>query len=262
MWLATGSATRELRDGEIVVGSGADADWRIQSADLMPRHFVLVVHGLNASLRPTSPDSIVVVNARQVDSPYLLDDGDEILAGSGRFIFSENEPRAVAPYTPPTERAYLIDESTKAAYELVSRSTTVGRDPSNAILVRDPTSSRFHAEVRREAGGYALHSMGSAGTTVNDKSVTSPVLLGDNDIIEVAFTRLRFARDAAGMTPAGRAGPEDRERLWSQKNPTLDTAKISIVQAAGSHPSRRGWLIAIIAIAVVLMAAILLTRSR
>jgi pSer/pThr/pTyr-binding forkhead associated (FHA) protein len=262
VWLTTGSATRELRDGEIVVGSGADADWRIQSADLMPRHFVLVVHGLNASLRPTSPESIVVVNGKQVESSHLLNEGDEILAGSGRFVFSENEPRAVAPYTPPPQRAFLIDETTKTAYELVSRSTTIGRDPSNAILVRDPTSSRFHAEVRREAGGYALHSMGSAGTTVNDKSVTSPVMLGDDDIIELAFTRLRFARSAAGMTLATRPGADDRERLWSQKSPTLDTAKISIVGAAGARRSRGRWLAVLIVVAAMLAAILLLARSR
>jgi pSer/pThr/pTyr-binding forkhead associated (FHA) protein len=255
VWLATGSATRELRDGEIVVGGGADADWRVTSADLMPRHFTLLVHGLNAQLRPTSAESVVVVNGAQLDQmPYVLHDGDEILAGSGRFVFSEHEPRTVPESSGTSPRGFLIDDSSKVSYELNNRSTTIGRDPSNAILVGDPTASRFHAEVRREAGGFALHSMGSAGTTVNDKRVTAPVLLHDDDIIEVAFTRLRFSRDATGTRDAA-ALSADRESLWSRRNPTLATSKIWVVEPDRERHSGVVWLV--VAIVVIVAAAVL-----
>jgi pSer/pThr/pTyr-binding forkhead associated (FHA) protein len=260
VWLATASATRELHDGETVVGGGADADWRVLVADLMPRHFVVIVHGLNAQIRPAAPESVVAVNGRQLGTTlHLLDDGDEILAGGERFVFSESEPRSLPAYTPANDRAYLIDETTKTAHALVNRSTTIGRDPSNAILLRDPTASRFHAEVRREAGGFALHSMGAAGTTVNDKPVTSPVLLADDDIIEVAFTRLRFAHDTSGAAPKG-APDDEHERLWSQRNPTLATAKISVVERDGVRWASQRWLVAVIVLLVAALAVILLTR--
>src|SRR3954463_4312861 len=94
MWLAFGTQTRKLRDGEIVVGSGADADWRIATADLMPRHFTITVYDLNASLRASSKDSVVVVNGKQlIGIPHLLNDGDVVAAGGGRFIFSEGTAR-------------------------------------------------------------------------------------------------------------------------------------------------------------------------
>jgi pSer/pThr/pTyr-binding forkhead associated (FHA) protein len=262
MWLAIGTSTRELRDGELVVGGGADADWRVASADLMPRHFTILVHGLNASLRPSSVDNVVVVNGKQLGkSPHALNDGDEILAGGGRFLFSENEPRLVPDQPDSTPRAFLIDDTSGTAHELINRSTQIGRDPSNAIIIDEPTASRFHAEVRREAGGYALHSMGSAGTQVNEAAVSGPVMLSEGDTIELAYCRLRFSTDAGGAKLASAASPH-HERLWSRRNPTLATAKISVVQPdVGGGVRGLGWLIGVVVIAIAI-AAYFLIRSH
>src|SRR5437773_8754344 len=118
-WLAFGSVTHELRDGEIIVGSGSEATWRVPAADLMPRHFVVLVHGLNASVRPFSTESIVVVNGQQISgAPHTLENGDVIAAGNGRFVYGEEAPPA-APLEPASEiTAYLVDESSKLAYRL------------------------------------------------------------------------------------------------------------------------------------------------
>jgi predicted component of type VI protein secretion system len=198
-WLALGTLTRELRDGEAVVGSGADADWRVPTADLMPRHFTLTVHGLNASIRPSTPDAVVVVNDLQLTGAYhLLNDGDVVAAGRGQFIFTDDAPAPVDDDPPdaPLDEAYLIDEQRKVAYRLQNRSTTLGRDVSNGIVVRDPRASRFHAEVRREAGGFALHTMGSAGTSLNGEAMRSPRVLQEGDSIEIAFGAFRFTEHA------------------------------------------------------------------
>jgi hypothetical protein len=64
-WLAFGMMTRELRDGEIVVGAAADASWRVTTADLMPRHFVLTVRGRDVSVRACTADNIVAVNGER-----------------------------------------------------------------------------------------------------------------------------------------------------------------------------------------------------
>ncbi|MDB4877000.1 MAG: domain containing protein [Gemmatimonadetes bacterium] len=195
-WMAFGALTRELHDGEIVVGSGADADWRVPTADLMPRHFVVVVHGLNASVKPSSPDVVVVLNGKQLGGPSgLLNDGDVISAGRGRFTFSEETPRVLPADSPSGDDAYLVEDEARVAHPLNNRSTTLGRDASNTIVVRDPTASRFHAEIRREAGGFALHSMGSSGTSVNGSLMKGPCLLGEGDTVEIAHTKLRFTRE-------------------------------------------------------------------
>lgn len=259
MWLAIGSSTRELRDGETIVGGGADADWRVTSADLMPRHFAVLVYGLNASLKPASPDNVVVVNGKQIGTaPCALNDGDEILAGSGRFVFSENAPRILSDEPRAATRAYLVDDVAHTAHELLNRSTPIGRDPSNAIIVDDATASRFHGEVRREAGGFALHSMGSAGTRVNGAEVSAPVMLRDGDVIEIAFHRLRFSLEAGDATQA--AAP--REGLWSRRNPTLATAKISVVKPDTPGMGGVRWVIGFIVVMLVVAAFFFFRRAR
>src|SRR5207253_2679106 len=111
-WLAFGRGTHELRDGEIIVGSGSEATWRVPSADLMPRHFVVLVHGLNASVRPFSTESIVVVNGHQISgAPHTLETGDVIAAGNARFVYGEEAPPADLPEPAPETAAYLVDES-------------------------------------------------------------------------------------------------------------------------------------------------------
>jgi pSer/pThr/pTyr-binding forkhead associated (FHA) protein len=90
--------------------------------------------------------------------------------------------------------AYLIDEAAKKAYALDHAQTGIGRDPSNLVVLSDVEASRFHAEVRREAGGFALHATGSAGTLLNGHQVSGPRLLEAGDEIGVASHTYRFAR--------------------------------------------------------------------
>jgi pSer/pThr/pTyr-binding forkhead associated (FHA) protein len=256
VWLALGSQTRELRDGELVVGSGADADWRIATADLRPRHFTIVVYGLNASLRPTSKDNVVAVNDRQlIGATHLLNDGDVIAAGSGRFVFSDDAPR-IESVEARTDPAYLIDDGAKVAHPLMSRSTTIGRDASNTIVLKDPSASRFHAEIRREAGGFALHTMGSAGTSRNGKKLGPPVLLDDGDVIDIAYVPFRFAREKPDGVAI--AGLHDVTSDLAQRQPTLATGKLSVV------PSSRGpgWLVLGIFGVLLLAALVALAFAR
>lgn len=254
MWLACGSLTRELRDGEMVVGSGADADWRVATADLMPRHFTLVVHGLNASLRAASRDNLVVVNGRPLGTvPYLLNDGDVIEAGSGRFLFTDGPPQPAAAERPMAERAYLVDERGAIAFPILKRSTTLGRDGSNTIVVADPRASRFHAEIRREAGGFVLHSMGSAGTLVNGRLLEGACLLAEGDRIQIAFVTYRFSR--AEPAPEMRvAGADAAESGDARRRPTLTTAQISV---GSDNEAGRGAAAVRLAVAVVVALAVI-----
>jgi hypothetical protein len=70
----------------------------------------------------------------------------------------------------------------------------IGREPTNPIpLDRDNTTSRQHARITVQAGGYALQDLGSAnGTTVNGMRVTGEVHLNSGDEVVVGGTRFRF----------------------------------------------------------------------
>lgn len=192
-WLALGMTTRELADGPVIIGSGSDAGWRVATADLAARHFVIETAGDAATIRANSPDNVVVLNNQQLGiAPESLKDGDTVLAGSGRFVFTIDPPVIVPADDPPIRAAHLIDDAAKVAHPLLGRMTPIGRDASNAVVVRDPTVSRFHAEVRREAGGYAVHSTGMAGTLLNGQPLDGSFVLYEGDMLEISGTQLRF----------------------------------------------------------------------
>ena len=257
-WLVGGgnSEPRELRDGDLIVGGGVEAAWRLAAADLMPRHFVLSSRGGRVTVRAFNPDTVVVVNGEQLaGNAHALNDGDVIAAGNARFVFSINEPPARRQTPPAATQAYLVDVRAKTAYKLATRSTGIGRDAANAIVIRDPTASRFHAEVRREAGGFVLHPRGSAGTTVNNRRVGTPCVLEDGDMIEIAYRVLRFTSGAlaaderlAGTTPA----PSDEV----SRRPTIPRDRTPSTQAAIDAASASRWTAVAIWTAVALVAAV------
>jgi pSer/pThr/pTyr-binding forkhead associated (FHA) protein len=64
-------------------------------------------------------------------------------------------------------------DGTEKSYRLQThRPFTVGRDPGNDIILRDPKVSRHHAEIVFERGFFVLHDLASAnGTHVNGKRI-------------------------------------------------------------------------------------------
>jgi pSer/pThr/pTyr-binding forkhead associated (FHA) protein len=261
-WLALGSLTRQLRDGETVVGSGADADWRVPTADLMPRHFVVSVNGSNTAVRASSPDIVVVVNGEQLSGAYqLLNDGDVISAGRGQFSYGEQAPRITEAAADDSEGAFLIDVRAKVAHPLTNRSTTIGRDAANAIGVRDPRASRFHAEIRREAGGFALHSMGSGGTSLNGEMMEGPRLLEEGDAVEIAFTRFHFTRKQPSSEL--RVAPASAEMNdVSTSMPTIVRPRVTLESTvAETRPPGSTMFVAALVVLVVLIAGIFWLRQ-
>lgn len=64
-------------------------------------------------------------------------------------------------------------DGTEKSYRLQThRPFTVGRDPGNDIILRDPKVSRHHAEIVFERGFFVLHDLASAnGSYVNGKRI-------------------------------------------------------------------------------------------
>jgi predicted component of type VI protein secretion system len=242
-WLEYGGRLRRLADGETIVGGSPDAGLPVADADLLPRHFVLRVAGDDVYLRTWSTDTVVALNGRQISGDECrLDDGDTISAGSMHFHIWRNEPELTPVTVENTEnripRAHLIDTRDSVAYPLDRLSTNIGRASANVIRVKDPTASRFHAQVRREAGGFALHSIGSSGTRVNGRRVGTPLILEDGDEIEIAYTTLRYTRATPpeGVRIVHRSAGDGSE---STERPTLVRDRVSLRRfgyAAARHP--------------------------
>ena len=242
-WLEYAGRLRRLPEGETIVGGSPATGLPVADADLLPRHFVLRVAGEDVYLRIWSTDTVVALNGRQIAGDECrLDDGDTISAGSIHFHIWRSEPE-LAPITVEntesrTPPAHLIDTRDNVAYPLDRLSTNIGRASANVIRVKDPTASRFHAQVRREAGGFALHSIGSSGTRVNGRRVGTPLILEDGDEIEIAYTTLRYTRatppEGVRIVPrSAEAGSDGSER------PTLVRDRVSLRRlgyAAARHP--------------------------
>jgi predicted component of type VI protein secretion system len=91
--------------------------------------------------------------------------------------------------------AWLVDEHWGKAYPIGDR-VTIGRGPENKVILRDSQVSRVHAEVLREEDHFILRSLGASGTTVNGVQAQATHRLKDGDLIEIAFSVLRFQTKA------------------------------------------------------------------
>jgi predicted component of type VI protein secretion system len=231
-WLEHAGRLRKLTEGEAVVGASPSAALHIGDADLLPRHFVLRVRGDDVFIRIWSPDAVVALNGRQIAAEeFRLDDGDTISAGSAHFHIWRHEPDLASVTSEATNSrpplAHLIDTRDNVAYPLDRLSTNIGRATANIIRLKDPTASRFHAQVRREAGGFALHSVGSSGTRINGRRVGPPQLLEDGDEIEIAYTTFRYTRATPpeGVTIVSRTGGAAGD---GAERPTIVRERVSL----------------------------------
>jgi DNA-binding CsgD family transcriptional regulator len=94
---------------------------------------------------------------------------------------------------------------------------TVGKSPSNDVVVDDKTASRLHAVIERFGSGWCVSDLGSRnGTTVNGERILGQRVLRSGDELRVGATRLVFREDALDAVPgsetATQAAPPELTR--------------------------------------------------
>ena len=68
-------------------------------------------------------------------------------------------------------------------HELVGSVVTIGRSPSNDVVIDDPTVSAQHASLTKSPSGYRLKDLGSTnGTQINGVSITDAELKDEAEI--------------------------------------------------------------------------------
>lgn len=97
-------------------------------------------------------------------------------------------------------------------FPIGDRPLTLGRNGENDVVLAGALASRFHAEVRREAGGYVLHDRGSRnGTWVNGSLVTAhPLQPGEQIAIDEETFRFELDEVPAAVATAAPAPRVDR----------------------------------------------------
>jgi hypothetical protein len=74
--------------------------------------------------------------------------------------------------------------------------TSLGRAPTNTIVLDDTFCSQEHALVVRRGGQWWLEDRRSSnGTRLNGQMVTEPVVVSSGDVIEVGRTQLKVEMD-------------------------------------------------------------------
>ncbi|WP_428304028.1 sigma 54-interacting transcriptional regulator [Lacipirellula sp.] len=158
--------------------------------------------------------------------------------------------------------AYLIiREGSKWAdvFRLVpGESVTIGRGPTNAVVVKDERCSRNHAEVFQASGAWKLRDLDSRnGTVVSGQRISGDYELQPGDIIQIGNSHLAFVHDLAqafpdtstllktskpveGETGIGVAVNGDDESVFDAFEPTMIThrkGQSRFLEGSGEDPS-------------------------
>jgi pSer/pThr/pTyr-binding forkhead associated (FHA) protein len=271
--------TRELPQGDTLVGSGSEADWRLLTINLAPRHFMVSVDAAGVTTLSTVRAQDVEVNGEAITAPRVLAHGDEVIAGAGVFAYHQSvEPAAPTGGPSGGGRGFLIDIAGLVAFPLGEAPVRIGRDPTSDVVVRDATVARFHAEVRPAAGGgggFTIRSMGAAGSTVNGALIGgTPRPLTEGDLIRMGTTTLRFTTAAppAAARVAARSEPPTASRsrlpplpqrppestLGATPPPVSSPSLGGTVRAAATRPR----IVAVTVVVVLAVAALIATLLR
>ena len=262
-WLEFEGRLRKLPDGVTAVGGGEGAGLMIEGADLLPRHFWVDAAGDQLRIRPHASEAVVAVDGRQLGSEWCrIEFGATISAGSAHFrVVSDAPTRTSTSVHPRDLTAFLVDAKHGLAYPLDHHTTNIGRARSNHVRLEDPTASRFHAQIRREAGGWALHPSGSTGVQVNGEWVGTPRLLEEGDTVDLAFQSFQFVR---GTPPQGtRIVPRSAQGDPAHsERPTIARERITMVPPStrARHPISRPLLLGILVVGLLAAAALAILR--
>lgn len=116
-------------------------------------------------------------------------------------------------------------DGTEKSYRLQThRPFTVGRDPGNDIILRDPKVSRHHAEIVFERGFFVLHDLASAnGTYVNGKRIrVAPLTHGAK--LRMGNSYGRFSEELPTETDQPNAENRESAVLQSEEIERVTTA--------------------------------------
>ncbi len=144
--------------------------------------------------------------------------------------------------------AYLvIREGTKWAdvFRLVpGQAVTIGRAPTNQIVVKDERCSRCHAEIFYSEGEWILRDLDSRnGTAVANTRIRGDYTLRAGDVVRIGQSQLRFVHDLTqAFTEAQSPTAKSTEAAEPDVDPSLATDDSSVlsVHEPATITHRRG----------------------
>ncbi|REJ67785.1 MAG: FHA domain-containing protein [Planctomycetota bacterium] len=113
------------------------------------------------------------------------------------------------------------------------QSFTIGRSPTNHIVIKSERCSREHAEVFQGSEGWTVRDLDSRnGTYVHNERITGDVLLDQDDIIRIGGAQLKFVRDVSKAFP-------ESARLRDGDGASADSEGMSVLDDEPTHITHR-----------------------
>lgn len=170
---AAGGMTADvIRDGVRVpipaagmaIGRDPGNDLVIENPSASRRHAVIVGEGGRHYISDLGGGNGTLLNGEVLrNASRWLNSGDSIEIGHEQLRYITGEQTMFGSAPQQEKRAAQV-------VNLEGSTLTMGRDPSNDLVLDDPNVSRFHAEVRRTSdGGAELRDLGSRNGTRLDR---------------------------------------------------------------------------------------------
>lgn len=186
----------DLREPEVILGRDPSADIVLESPGISRRHARIASQGDTATVEDLGSSNGTFVNGQRIDSPTVLQSGDEIgLGQTVKLIFQveaarqyKSEPTAVGATmvggetmlggaagagastasTRPLQPQFsvAIAGSEPQLYDLKKDVISIGRADDNDIVIPSKIVSRHHANLERFDGGYRFVPSPEAGNPV------------------------------------------------------------------------------------------------
>lgn len=157
-----------------------------------PVQQVNIISGRN----PNSSDPALSANLESTGVAIVGESNPQALPTRDRLTLA---PTVLVPNSGTTEIARLVNHSSGAIAILSTTPFTIGREPSNTLILEDSLSSRYHAQINQvtdpQGTRYQLVDVGSSnGTFVGGQRLVpnQPVWLNPGNIIRIGSQTWTF----------------------------------------------------------------------
>ncbi|HEY9226705.1 MAG TPA: FHA domain-containing protein, partial [Gemmatimonadaceae bacterium] len=192
-----------LRPGQNRVGSGDDADVRVDGAAAGIQAIVEVAGESQAVIRRAGNGADVRVNGIALVDPTPLMHGDKVEISGKELLYADDSKSGNTSFVSAAEMAAFVQKRSGPArattatggrlvslvdgkeYMIPEAGITIGRDAGAEVVVAENDVSRKHAEIAPVANGYELRDFSANGVYVNGARVDRAQVLARSDVIRI-----------------------------------------------------------------------------
>ncbi|MDQ7824067.1 MAG: FHA domain-containing protein [Candidatus Eremiobacteraeota bacterium] len=209
--------TFTLTPGKVlVIGTDKECDVILPfGKKIFPRHAVVEWASDSRVIRKLYDPAIITINDTPVKQHQALQNGDIVTLGEVTLEFIDplaKGPRGVTemklrdhpPATATKSRLAAAPQPTVPEHELKEETVSIGRDPSNVIVLNHETISRFHSKIEFRNKTYHLMDLHSTNGTFVNGMMTEDSVLNRGDLIQIGDFEFLF--DGKMLRQASREG--------------------------------------------------------